>query len=146
MKKILLLHGANLNKLGQRNTDHYGELSLQDIEAQVALEAEKCNFQILAYQSNHEGLLIDKLQAESPQCCGIILNPGAFTHYSYALHDALIDTQLPAIEVHLSNIQNREAWRKHSVIAPACMDVIYGKKIAGYLEAVHKLVEYIHAN
>lgn len=143
MRNILLIHGVNLNALGKRNSAHYGILTLKDIEDITVREAEKHGFCIIAYQSNHEGDLVDKLQSKAPHCAGIIINPGAFSHYSYGLHDALIDTKLPVIEVHLSDVNQREPWRKQSVIAPACVTVIAGKKEQGYREAVNVLVEYL---
>ena len=140
-KNLLLVHGANLNALGRRDPLQYGALSLSDLEALTRVEAAKYGVDVIAFQSNHEGALIDFLQAQS--AIGIIINPGAFSHYSYALHDALVDTQLPVIEVHLSNVKQREAWRAHSVIAPACVQVIFGKKQLGYLEAVQQLMQYL---
>lgn len=144
MDKILLLHGANLNFLGRRNTEYYGTLTLADIIEVTTAEATKFNLEVIAYQSNHEGYLIDKLQAESSNCKGIIINPGAFTHYSYALHDALLDSALPSIEVHLSNIKEREDWRKKSVTAQACIKIISGKKEEGYKDAIKILAEYLN--
>ena len=136
MATILLIHGPNLNRLGKRDAAQYGTKTLADIEALVAAEAQKLGHTVKAFQSNHEGALIDFLQAESGNAAGIIANLGAFTHYSYALHDALVDTGLPAVEVHLSDINTREAWRKVSVTAPACIGQIAGKKEAGYIEAL----------
>lgn len=147
MANILLLHGINLNFLGKRDAAHYGVLTLSDLENITTTEAKKLGYQVIAYQSNHEGDLVDKLQAEAKNCAGIIINAGAFTHYAYGLHDALLDAQLPTIEVHLSDIAQREDWRKHSVIAPACIQVIKGKKEQGYREAVNALVEHLkHEN
>ena len=143
MKKLLLMHGANLNALGRRDSEHYGKLSLKDLEALTQKEAEKYGVTLLTYQSNHEGHLIDTLQEVYDQCLGVIINPGAFSHYSYALHDALLDTQLPVIEVHLSAIEQREIWRQQSVIAPACLAMISGKKQVGYVEAVHMLMSHL---
>lgn len=145
MPNILLLHGINLNALGKRNSDYYGTLTLQAIENITVNEARHYGFEVLAYQSNHEGDLIDTLQRESPKCAGIIINPGAFAHYSYGLHDALLDTKLPAIEVHLSDIYQRESWRQKSVISPACVKVIVGRKERGYQEAVIALVEHLRS-
>lgn len=140
-KKILLVHGPNLNILGRRDRKHYGSLTLTEIEKLVAKEAEKFGCETENYQSNHEGAIIDWLQEKSRQASAIIINPGAFTHYSYALHDALLDTGLPCVEVHLSDVNNREDWRKISVIGPACVARISGKKEKGYIEAVRLLVE-----
>lgn len=147
MHKILLLHGPNLNLLGKRDHKHYGSLNLAAIETLTKAEAKKYKLRVLCYQSNHEGDLIDKLQAESPHCVGMIINPGALTHYSYALYDALLDTKLPIVEVHLSKITQREKWRAKSVTASACIKVIWGKKERGYVWAVQILAEYLqHAN
>ena len=136
MATILLIHGPNLNRLGKRDTSKYGSKTLAEIEELVVAEADKLGHSVKTFQSNHEGALIDFLQSESKNAGGIILNGGAFTHYSYALHDALVDTGLPCVEVHLSDITSREEWRKISVTAPACIAQISGKKEAGYLEAL----------
>ncbi len=138
-KKILLIHGPNLNLLGQRDASHYGTLTLKKLEDIVKKEAKKMSIIIKTFQSNHEGALIDFIQEESQKSNAIIINPGALTHYSYALHDALLDTKLPCIEVHLSDVQNREPWRKISVTAPACIAVISGKKEQSYIEALNVL-------
>lgn len=144
MKTILLVHGPNLNKLGRRDTAHYGHLTLSDIETAVRAKAQGYN--ILSFQSNHEGALIDFIQAQSERSIALIINPGALTHYSYALHDAIIDSQLFTIEVHLSNILEREAWRAISVISPACVQTIMGKLCDGYLEAIDIIMEKEHAH
>jgi len=136
MKTILLVHGANLNLLGKRDVAHYGVLTLKKLQSLLQYRAKTIGFKVKAFQSNHEGALIDFLQKQSPKASGIIINPGAFTHYSYALHDALLDANLPVVEVHLSKVDKREAWRKASVTAPACKKVIGGKKIKGYFEAL----------
>ena len=143
MKTILLLHGPNLNRLGARAVEHYGTITLADLEALVTKEATTLGYALKTFQSNHEGALIDWLQAEAPPAAGVIINPGALTHTSYALHDALFDTGLPCIEVHLSDIHSREPWRAISVIAPACVEQITGKKEAGYAEAVRLLHHHI---
>jgi len=118
-------------------------LTLKEIEQVTITAAKAFDLDVMCYQSNHEGDLIDILQAQTDQCVGIIINAGAFTHYSYALHDAILDTQLPAVEVHLSNLAEREAWRQQSVITPSCLKVISGKKEKGYQEAVAFLAEVI---
>jgi 3-dehydroquinate dehydratase II len=143
MSTLLLVHGPNLNKLGARDNTVYGSVTLSAIESLVSAEAQKAGHTVKAFQSNHEGALIDFLQNETAGAAGIIINPAAFTHYSYALHDALVDTQLPAVEVHLSDITAREEWRKRSVTAPACIGQIYGKKEAGYLEALQLLLSHL---
>ncbi|OGG59222.1 3-dehydroquinate dehydratase [Candidatus Kaiserbacteria bacterium RIFCSPHIGHO2_02_FULL_49_16] len=142
MKTILLIHGPNLNLLGVRDAHLYGTKTLRDIEALVRETAETLRYEVLAFQSNHEGAIVDFLQKESPKADGIIINPGALTHYSYTLYDALRDTKLPAVEVHLSDINSREAWRRVSITAPACIAQISGKKEAGYVEAL----ELLHKN
>ena len=139
MATILLIHGPNLNRLGKRDANHYGHTTLHDIEALVTAEAEKMGHTIKSFQSNHEGAIIDFLQHKGGTAAGIIINAGALTHYSYALHDALVDTGLPCVEVHLSDIHSREEWRKKSVTAPACIAMIAGKKEAGYVEAIKLL-------
>lgn len=143
-KHLLLLHGPNLNLLGLRDPKIYGTLTLREIEEITLSHAQQYDLQVIAYQSNYEGALIDKLQTQDANRVGLIINPGALTHYSYALYDAIVDTKLPAIEVHLSNIKAREKWRHHSVISPACIHTITGKQVEGYKEAVQLLYEYLH--
>lgn len=144
MKTILLIHGPNLNKLGSREHEHYGMMTLKDIEEAVQHRAGE--HPVLCFQSNHEGSLIDFIQNETENSMAIIINPGALTHYSYALHDAIVDCKLFTIEVHLSNILEREPWRAISVISPACQQTIMGKKLDGYLEAVDTIVEMNNAH
>lgn len=147
MKTILLINGPNLNKLGERNVELYGKMTLEDIEQAVQLRAQSNGFEVSVFQSNHEGDLIDMIQDFAAHSVAIIINPGALSHYSYALHDAIVDSALPAVEVHLSDITQREAWRAHSVISPACIQTIMGKQSLGYLEAVDFIVEHIgHEN
>ena len=146
MKRILLLHGPNLNQLGQRNPELYGSLTLNTIVDLVNATIAGQQYQVLAFQSNHEGALIDFIQEHHNDADGIIINPGALTHYSYALHDALVDAQLPTVEVHLSDIYQREEWRRHSVIAPACIAQISGKKEQGYVEAARVLLQQMITN
>ena len=129
---LLLMHGPNLNRLGKRDQELYGTLTLPELEAKTAEEAKRLGYDLITFQSNHEGGLIDWIQAHAEMAAGIIINPGAYTHYSHALHDALVDTHLPAVEVHLSKIED-EPWRQ-SVIAPACIEQIMGKKEAGYVK------------
>ena len=143
MSTILLIHGPNLNKLGLRDRTQYGSLTLPDLEALVKAESGKLGYAVESFQSNHEGGLIDHLQERSGVAVGIIINPGAFTHYSYALYDALKDTGLPVVEVHLSDINNREEFRKISVTVPACIAQISGKKELGDEEAVRVLHEHL---
>ncbi len=142
-KIILLIHGPNLNFLGKRDSQHYGTMSFDQLIAEARQHAKKLNLKLKAFQSNHEGDLIDFLQSNSATALGIIINAGALTHYSYALYDALLDTKLPCVEVHLSKIQIREKWRRVSVIAPACKKVISGKKALGYFEALDYLSNHL---
>lgn len=129
--------------LGKRDAKHYGSLTLKELEKQVTAAAKKHGLTVKAFQSNYEGGIIDFLQMNAPKAAGILINPGAYTHYSYAIHDALLDTKLPAIEIHLSKVTEREDWRSKSVTAPACLAVYAGKKVESYVEAVGKLAEVI---
>jgi len=144
MKLILLIHGPNLNMLGKRDVKHYGALTLKELEREVTAVAKRHGLKIRAFQSNHEGGIIDFLQKEAPKVAGILINPGAYTHYSYAIHDALLDTKLPAIEVHLSKVTEREDWRAKSVTAPACVAVFAGKAARSYVEAVERMAKLLN--
>lgn len=142
MKKILLIHGPNLNRLGKRDPAHYGTLTLAELENQMKLRAEDAGYSLVPFQSNHEGALIDFIQ-ENDDASGLLINPGALTHSSYALHDALLDTGLPCVEVHLSNIHEREPWRAISVTTPACLKQFYGKQAQSYEEALDYLMSQL---
>lgn len=141
--KILVLDGPNLNLLGEREPHVYGTTTLADIHGQLARRAGELGAVIDTFQSNHEGALIDRLHAARGQYHGVIFNPGAFTHYSIALRDAVAGCGLPTIEVHLSNTQAREDFRRRSVIAPVAVGQIAGFGPLSYrlaLEAVVALV------
>jgi 3-dehydroquinate dehydratase-2 len=141
---ILLLNGPNLNLTGLREPNVYGTKSYESICAQLQKEAEKRSIDLDIRQSNHEGLLIDFVhEAFLKKYDGIIINAGAYTHYSYALHDALKAAALPAVEVHLSNIHAREEFRHTSVIAPACLGQICGFGPYGYVLAMEALLNHI---
>lgn len=140
MKKILLINGPNLNMLGVRDPAIYGTDTLASIEAEVVAYGAKRGAQVDCFQSNHEGELIDRLHAAHGVYDGIVYNPGAHTHYSYALHDAVECIDVPVVEIHVSDISKREEFRRTSVIAPACVAQIKGKGKAGYLEAVDVLL------
>lgn len=136
MKQILLLHGPNLNMTGIRETGVYGQETLENINRELTAYAETQQIALEIFQSNHEGELIDKIHQAYGTKDGIIINPGAYTHYSYAIRDALAAVQLPAIEVHLSNIHQREEFRHTSVTAPVCVGQICGFGKWGYMAAL----------
>jgi 3-dehydroquinate dehydratase-2 len=127
MTAILVLHGPNLNLLGQREPGVYGTGTLSEVDAAIAAHAVSRGVRVECRQSNHEGVLVDAIQGAAAQgFAAIVLNPGAFTHYSYAIRDAIAAVALPIVEVHLSNIHGREPFRQHSVTAGACRGQIAG--------------------
>jgi len=136
MKHVLVVNGPNLNLLGTREPDVYGRTTLNELEALVTEWGTDLGIEVTCFQSNHEGEIIDRLHAGRHAHDGVIINAGALTHYSYALHDAIVSTELPTVEVHISNIKTREAWRRTSVIGPACTYSIYGRGIDGYKYAL----------
>lgn len=139
-KKILVIHGPNLNMLGIREPDIYGHTTLEQINNEIIALGNQLGADIECFQSNSEGALIDKIQSAYGTKDGIIINPGAYTHYSYAIHDAIKAVALPAIEVHLSDIHSREEFRRISVIAPACCGQVAALGKDSYLVALEKLL------
>ena len=141
MKKIMVINGVNLNMLGIREPAIYGNKSYEDLINYIGAYAKEKGVEVFFFQSNHEGDIVDCIQeCYFKKIDGIVLNPGAFTHYSYAIHDAIQGVQIKTIEVHISDISKREDFRKNSVIKPACVDQIMGKGFDGYLEAIDKLI------
>ena len=139
--KLLIINGPNLNMLGKRNPAIYGNKTLNDINFLLQNEASKLKIELSFFQSNSEGNIVDFIQKEAVGAAGIIINPGALTHYGLALRDALTDCALPIIEVHLSNIYAREDWRAKSVIAPVARGQISGLGWRGYIAALQIMVE-----
>lgn len=138
--KILVINGPNLNMLGKRNKAYYGDKTLPQIDALLKKEGKSLGADVVGFQSNSEGELIDCIQKNSSQAAGIIINPGALTHYGLSLRDALVDSGLPVVEVHLSNIYAREEWRAKSVMAPIARGQISGFGWRGYIAALQILV------
>ncbi|MBI3224562.1 MAG: type II 3-dehydroquinate dehydratase [Mycolicibacterium cosmeticum] len=136
---LLLVNGPNLNLLGTRQPEVYGATTLPEIEASVTALATEFGFAVRAVQSNHEGALIDAIHAARGECAGIIINPGAYSHTSIAIRDALSSVELPVVEVHLSNIHAREEFRHHSFVSGVVDAVIAGAGPAGYEYAVRHL-------
>jgi 3-dehydroquinate dehydratase-2 len=141
--KVLVLNGPNLNLLGVREPEVYGAQTLADIEARVAGLAAEWDCDVLFKQSNHEGELIDALHAAMGQCDAVVFNPGAYTHTSYALRDAVSSIGLPVVEIHLSNVAARESFRRQSVIAPACVGQISGFGVDSYLLGLQAALDIV---
>jgi 3-dehydroquinate dehydratase-2 len=139
--RILLLNGPNLGRLGVRQPEIYGSTTLAQVVEAARERAAARGSSLVAFQSNHEGALIDRLEQRDYD--GIVINPGSLSHYSYALHDALVAAERPAIEIHVSDIHAREEWRRVSVTRPAVTDAIIGKGWQGYLEAVDRLIDIV---
>ncbi|MFW6148304.1 MAG: type II 3-dehydroquinate dehydratase [Atribacterota bacterium] len=139
MVKIGVINGPNLNQLGKRKEEHYGTITLAEINNRLEKYALEIGIKLEFIQSNYEGKIIDSIQSFSNEVNGIIINPGAFTHYSYAIRDALEDCPIPVIEVHLSNIFSREDFREKSVTVPVCDGQIVGMGYYGYLMAIKGL-------
>ena len=139
MARFLVINGPNLNLLGRRDPAIYGAKTLTEIEAQISSKAEELGVKVDCFQSNSEGAIIDYVQSNSAEAQGIIINPGALTHYGYSLREALVDARIPVVEVHLSNIHARERWRRSSVIADVAKGQIAGLDWRGYVSALEFL-------
>lgn len=137
--RIEVMHGVNLNQLGRRDPAHYGTLTLAELERQVAAWGQELGLRVGCFQSNFEGAFVERLHELDGMVDGLILNPGAWTHYSYAIRDALEMVKLPAVEVHLSDVGAREPWRQVSVISELCVATVSGHGPAGYREALETL-------
>lgn len=141
--RILLLNGPNLNKLGTREPEIYGTATLADVERLVVERAARFGAEVRSFQANSEGELIDWLQDEQQAADGLIINAGAYTHYSIALRDAVAGCELPAIEIHISNVYRREAFRHESLLSPVCSGTIVGLGVQGYALAVEALAHLL---
>lgn len=137
--KILVLNGPNLNLLGEREPNIYGGETLKSINDEIDEMGRKLGYEMTFFQSNSEGGLIDRLHEARLDCAGVILNAGAYTHYSYALRDAISAVRIPVVEVHLSNVNNRDDFRKNSVIAPVCIGSIAGFGKYSYMLGLYAL-------
>ena len=143
MFRILVMNGPNLDLLGVREPGVYGHGTLEDLEAMVAVRAAELGVEVAFFQSNHEGALIDRLHAAMGESDGVVFNPAAYTHYSYALRDAIAATGLPVIEVHLSDIGAREPFRAVSVTAPVCLAQVAGLGFDSYTAGLETLVSHL---
>ncbi len=138
--RIEIMHGVNLDQLGRRDPAHYGGMSFDELQFRIDEFADELDLQARFFQSNHEGEFVEHLhRLEGGLVDGIVINPGAWTHYSYAIREALELTKLPAVEVHLSDVQAREEWRQTSVVTDLCVATVSGQGVEGYREALVRL-------
>ncbi|MBD2306842.1 type II 3-dehydroquinate dehydratase [Chroococcidiopsis sp. FACHB-1243] len=145
--KVLVLHGPNLNLLGAREPGIYGSVTLAEIDSMLVTEGNQLQAEVEAMQSNHEGVLVDAIQAAKTEFQGILINAGAYTHTSVALRDAIAAVKMPTVEVHLSNIYQRESFRHHSYIAAVAIGQISGFGVQSYRLGLHALIHHIrHSN
>lgn len=141
--RLLVLHGPNLNRLGLREPAIYGARTLPELDGEIRAHAAARAIETEHRQSNHEGALLDALHEADGAFDGVIFNPGAYTHYSYALRDAIASLRVPVVEVHLSDIHAREPWRRVSVLAEVCLAQVAGRGAGSYLEAIDCLAAYL---
>ena len=139
--KILVINGPNLNMLGIREPDHYGKETYPDLCEKIQMHCKEKNVEVTIYQSNHEGCLVDEIQKAYGNTDGIVINPGAYTHTSIAILDAVKSVNIPTVEVHISKVEEREEFRQVSYVRLACVKTITGHGTDGYLEAIDFLVE-----
>lgn len=137
--RVEVMHGVNLDQLGRRDPSHYGEMGLTELEVHISRAAGELGLTVSFFATNHEGEFVEHLHRLDGLADGIVLNPGAWSHYSYAIHDALEIAALPTIEVHLSDVDNREFWRRESVLEDLCLDRVSGQGPAGYRVALERL-------
>ena len=137
--RVYVMHGVNLDQLGRRPAAHYGELTFEQLEFRIDEFGAELDLSLRFFQTNAEGEFVEELHRADDNADGLILNPGAWTHYSYAIRDALEIAALPAIEIHLSDIQSREEFRRHSVISDLCVATVSGHGVEGYREALARL-------
>ena len=142
---ILVINGPNLNLLGIREPDIYGTDTLEELMMWLETNPVSSDHSLKFYQSNHEGEIIDTIQDERHWAKGILINPGAFTHYSYAIRDAIVSVAIPTVEVHLSDIHNREEFRQISVISPVCINQVSGLGKDSYIKGLKLLIKYLAA-
>lgn len=133
------MHGVNLDQLGRRDPLHYGDMTFNDLELRISEMAAELGLEVRFFQSNHEGEFVEQLHRLEGLADGIVLNPGSWTHYSYAIRDALELAALPAVEIHLSDVDSREQWRRDSVIRDLCIGRVAGKGADGYRDALELL-------
>ena len=141
--KILVVNGPNLNMLGKRDTEHYGSSTLPEIEERLRDKAETLGLDVDFFQSNHEGAIVDYVQKSAEGASAILINPGALTHYGLSMRDVLVDSRLPIVEVHLSNIHGRERFRRRSVVSAIAVGQIAGLGWRGYLYGLEFLAAYL---
>ncbi len=141
--RILIINGPNLNLLGTREPETYGSESLDDLERTWRRHATRIGIGIATFQSNYEGKIIDAIQGTAGRFDGIVINPGALSHYSYAIYDALVAVGVPTVEIHISNIYERETWRRTSVTGEAAIGIVYGRGTQGYLHAIDLVVAHV---